>query len=228
MAMASPEQSRRPLRRDAQRNRQRVINAARELFAVRGLEATLNDVAHYARLGVGTVYRRFATKEDLLEAIFEDAMNQLADLAETALRNPDSWEGFVWFIQRMCEISATDRGLREVAFSKAYRGGRVEAARVRLAPTLAELVSRAQADGYLRTELSPTDVPVIGLLAGTVSEYADSINIDLWRRYVALLVDGMRVRPDQTQLPVDALEEEQLDVAMLASNRPAQGDTSEL
>ena len=101
----------RPLRKDAERNRQRILAAARDLFATRGLEPNLNDIAHHAGVGVGTIYRRFSTKEELLEALFEDAMHQLADLAEEALRQPDSWQGFSWYMERMCEMTATDRGL---------------------------------------------------------------------------------------------------------------------
>src|SRR5687768_4994325 len=106
------------LRKDAERNRRRIIEAARELCATRGLDATLNEVAHHANLGVGTVYRRFPTKDALFEAIFQDGMDQLVALAETAADAEDSWEGFAWWVWQMCELTATDRGLREVAFSK--------------------------------------------------------------------------------------------------------------
>jgi AcrR family transcriptional regulator len=206
--------TRRPLRKDAERNRQLVIDAARELFASRGLEATLNDVAHYAGVGVGTVYRRFPTKEELIEAIFEDGINQLTSLAESALRQDDSWQGFVWFVEQMCEITATDRGMREIAFSKTNGGERVEAARVRLVPQLTKLVERAQVDGYLRPCLSPTDMPIFGLLAGTVSEFAGHVDAQLWRRYVAILLDGIRHRRGQAPIEVGALQEEELEVAM--------------
>ena len=77
----------RGLRKDAERNRQRVLEAARELFAVKGMEATLNDVAQHAKVGVGTVYRRFATKEELVDAIFADGIDQVACLAESALQH---------------------------------------------------------------------------------------------------------------------------------------------
>ncbi|MEE6140119.1 TetR/AcrR family transcriptional regulator [Mycobacterium sp. 050128] len=202
------------LRKDAERNRQRVIEAARELFASRGLEATLNEVAHHAGLGVGTVYRRFPTKQELFEAIFEDGIDELTALAESALRHDDSWQGFVWFVEQMCEMTATDRGMREVVFSKAYGGVRVDAARVRLDPPLSKLVERAKDDGYLRPELSSTDMPIFGLLAGTVSEYAGHVDAELWRRYMSILLDGMRHRSDQAPLTVDALGQEQLEVAM--------------
>ena len=204
----------RVLRKDAERNRQRVLDAARELFAEKGLEATLNDVAHHANVGVGTVYRRFATKEELVAAIFVDGMEQLTALAETALQHQDSWLGFAWYVESMCEITATDRGLREIAFSKAYGCERVKACQDRLVPVLTKLVGRAQADGYLRPELSSTDMPLFGLLAGTVSEFAGNVDAGLWRRYVAILLDGMRRHDDQAPIPVQALDSDALDRAM--------------
>ncbi|MGE2714474.1 TetR/AcrR family transcriptional regulator [Mycolicibacterium litorale] len=204
----------RGLRKDAERNRQRVLKAARELFAAKGMEATLNDVARHANVGVGTVYRRFATKEDLVEAVFEDGIDQVVGLAETALQQEDSWDGFVWFVERLCELTATDRGLREMVYSKAYGGYRVECARLRLSPTVSKLVERARGDGHLRPDIQSTDMPIIGLLAGTVSEWAGQVEPDLWRRYVAVLLDGMRHREGQPSLAVDALEQEQMDEAM--------------
>jgi AcrR family transcriptional regulator len=208
------EVTRRPLRKDAERNRQRVIEAARELFALRGLEATLNEVAHHAGLGVGTVYRRFPRKEELLEAIFVDGIKELNALAETALRHDDSWQGFVWFVEQMCEITATDRGMREIVFSRAYGGDRVDAARLQLLPTLLKLVERVQDDGFLRPDLSATDLPIFGLLAGTVSEYAGHVDAELWRRYVAILLAGIRHRTDEAPLAVNALRVEELDAVM--------------
>jgi AcrR family transcriptional regulator len=204
----------RGLRKDAERNRQRVLTAARELFAVEGMEASLNDVARHAGVGVGTVYRRFATKEELVEAIFESGVDEVVCLAEAALRHQDSWEGFVWFVERQCLLTATDRGLREMVYSKAYGGNRVERVRERLAPLMKELVERARRDGYLRPDVESTDMPVIGLLAGTVGEWAGDVDPELWRRYVELLLEGMRCRPDQKPLGVDALGEEQMHAAM--------------
>jgi AcrR family transcriptional regulator len=212
--VSSFETTRRRLRKDAERNRQRVIEAARELFAARGLEATLNDVAHHAGLGVGTVYRRFPTRQELIEAVFEDGVNQLIAQAESALHHDDSWQGFVWFLEQMCESTATDRGAREIVFSRTHGGVRIDAARDRLVPKIEKLVERAQKDGHLRPELSQTDMPIFGLLAGTVSEFAGHVDAQLWRRYVAILLDGIRRRSDQSRLEVDALDDEALDAAM--------------
>lgn len=204
----------RGLRKDAERNRQRVLTAARELFATRGMEATLNDVAHHAGVGVGTVYRRFATKEKLIDAIFEEGIAEVVCLAESALQQDNSWDGFVWFMERQCELTATDRGLREMVYSKAYGGDRVECARKDLVPLVSKLVERARNDGYLRADIEHTDTPIIGLLAGTVSEWAGHVDPELWRRYVALLLEGMRHRPDQKSLAVAALDDDRMQAAM--------------
>lgn len=191
-----------------------MLDAARELFAARGLEATLNDLAHHANVGVGTVYRRFATKDELLEAIFEDAIDQVVAIAEAALQHDDSWTGFASFVQRLCELTAADRGLREIVCSKAYGGYRVECARERLAPHISKLVERAQGDGYLRPEIASTDMPVLSMLAGSVSEWAGGVEPELWRRYVALLLNGMRQCEHQESVEVDALDADQLNEAM--------------
>ncbi len=212
--MTTTGEPRRALRKDAERNRERVLGAARELFAQRGLEATLNDVAHHADVGVGTVYRRFATKQELLDAIFESGIDQIVALAESALDRENSWDGFVWFVEQLCELTATDRGLREMVYSTAYGGYPVECARLRLVPPISKLFERARADGYLRTDAHHTDMPILGMLAGTVSEWAGHVEPELWRRYVALLLDGLRHRDGQTPLPVDALDDDQVNTAM--------------
>lgn len=212
--MSASETTDRTLRKDAERNRKRVLEAARDLFATKGLEPSLNDVAHHAGVGVGTVYRRFATKEELFEAIFEDGVDQLTTLAESALHQPDSWQGFAWFVEQMCEITATDRGLREISFSTAYGGDRVKTAKERLSPLLTRLVERARIDGHLRPGLSDTDMPIFGLLAGTVSEFAGHVDAVLWHRYVTILLDGMRCRSNQLPLPVAALDDDGLEAAM--------------
>jgi AcrR family transcriptional regulator len=212
MTAGDPEAS--SLRKDAERNRRRIIEAARELCATRGLEATLNEVAHHAGLGVGTVYRRFPTKEALFEAIFLDGIGELVNLAESALEAEDSWQGFTGFVWSMCELTATDRGLREIAFSRAHCGNRVDAGRTLLEPRISKLVERAQRDGYLRPDLSSTDMPLCGLMTGAVSEYASDVAPDLWRRYVAILLQGMRCQPGQERLSVDALSKGELHTAM--------------
>ena len=96
----------RPLRRDAERNRQRILKAASEVFNERGLEVSLDEIARYAGVGVGTVYRRFRTKEELVEALFVDRIDSIAAIAEKALEASDPWSGLVSFMEQMAEMLA--------------------------------------------------------------------------------------------------------------------------
>ncbi|QUR67794.1 TetR/AcrR family transcriptional regulator [Mycobacterium spongiae] len=208
----------RPLRRDAAHNRQRIVDAARDLFAMRGLEASHNEVAHHAGVGVGTVYRRFPTKESLVDATFEDGIDEITALGHCALNKPDSWLGLAYFVEEMCQLTARDQGLREAVFSREYGGDRVEAARVRLYPMVAEVVERARADGYLRADINDSDLALMSIIAGAVNEFAGDIRPDLWRRYVTIFLDGMRADGDQALLPVEALSADQHDAAMRSWN----------
>src|SRR3954454_13168984 len=95
-----PETTTRALRRDAALNRERLLAAARELFAEQGLNVTLNDIAHHAGVGVGTAYRRFANKEAVIDALFEEELQKVAGVANEALTDPDAWSGLVTFLER--------------------------------------------------------------------------------------------------------------------------------
>src|ERR671921_857965 len=107
--MAAPRN--RSLRKDAARNRERLLAAAAELFAERGLNVTLNDIAHRAGVGVGTAYRRFANKDEVIDALFEQRLEGVIAVAEDALRDPDPWRGLVTFLARSLEMQFGDRGL---------------------------------------------------------------------------------------------------------------------
>src|SRR3954470_8632559 len=102
----------RPLRRDAERNRRRILRAAGEVFAERGLGVTMDDIAERADVGVGTVYRRFPEKELLVEALFEDRVEELVSLAQQALAEADPWEALVGFLERGQALQASNRGLK--------------------------------------------------------------------------------------------------------------------
>ncbi len=184
----------RPLRADAARNRERILEAAAEVFAERGLDATLDDVAQKAGLGVGTVYRRFASKEDLVEALFEKTIHEVVAVAEEAAAKEDSWEGLVWFLERATEMQAKDLGLRDVILHGGTGQDRVSLARSKIVSPVTHLVERAQQDGHLRPDFLPTDIPIIELMVSSVAAYTSSVAPDLWRRYLSIVLDGLVVR----------------------------------
>jgi len=196
----------RALRRDAEANRQRVLRAAAEVFSERGLEVTLDDVAHRAGVGVGTVYRRFPNKEALAEALFVEKLQAVADLAEDAMTNPDPWEALAGFIERATELVSADRGLRQIVMFASYGKDQVDRALARLQPVVTKMVERAQREGAVRADLRAADIPLIEFMLTTAAEYAWHVRRDVWRRYLVLLLDGLRpARSAPTALPEPAL-----------------------
>jgi AcrR family transcriptional regulator len=185
----------RPLRRDAELNRQRIIEAAREVYAERGLTATFDDIAHRAGVGIGTVYRRFPTKEALLEVALEERLEQHALAAEAALRAPTAWEGLTTFLRETAEMHAADRGLRDVALGAEIGLRHLARIRDRVVPTMTRLIERAQAEGSLRPDVTVEDMPVGMMMVSEVAHHSDTIRPGIYLRYLQLLLDGLRRAP---------------------------------
>lgn len=207
----------RPLRADAARNQQRILAAARELFATRGLEITLDDVAEHAKVGVGTVYRRFANKQELIAGVFEENVEHMAEQAELALDHPDAWLGLVQFFEYACRHMAVNRGLGEVLMSIDEGRERFACLRDRMQPAVAKVVDRARNAGELRPEAEPADFFAVIHMVDWVADFARSVNPEVWRRYLAMLLDGLRAdTKSRESLPVGALTDEQIHEAKTA------------
>src|SRR5579863_3572769 len=179
-----------PRRKDAERNRRRLLAAAREVFRDRGVAATLHDVARQAGLGVGTVYRHFANKEELIDALFDDMVETVDGYLREAEGEPDAWLGLTRALQQACEVQAFDRGLREVMLGNAGGPERQRQMRDRVAPKVDALVARAQEQGSLRADVVSGDFPILQLMVGAVTDHTGQP--DLWRRYLTIIVDGLR------------------------------------
>jgi len=185
------------VRRDAERNRQRIIAAAHEVFRERGLSATLDDIARHAGVGVGTAYRRFANKEELIDALFEDMIDTVEAIAAEAAADPDPWHGFATSLEKVCEVQAFDRGLREVMLGTG-RGPQRQAQMLgRIKPLIDGLIDRAKEQGALRPDVQPWDLPMIQIMVAAVTDKTG--HPDLWRRYLHLLLDGLRAQPGATE-----------------------------
>jgi len=187
------------LRKDAELNRRRVLAAAREVFRDRGVAATLNDVAHHAGVGVGTVYRRFPDKEALIDALYDTMIETVETATAEALDEPDAWVGLAICLEKVCEVQAMDRGLREVLLGTGNGPQRHAQMQDRVGPLLDQLVARAKEQGGLRPDVLPADFAIIQLMLGAITEHLGQP--DLWRRYLALLLDGMRARAGLPPLP---------------------------
>lgn len=198
--MTELDAPRRPLRADAERNRLKILAAAREVFAERGFAATLDDIAAHAGVGVGTVYRRFPDKDALIDALFEERLAGVAELGRRALAAEDPWEGFVSFLTEGAALQARDRGLKE---AMVFRGrDRASRARATIAPIATELVARAQAAGRLRADLEVLDVPIINMMVLSIADLTRDISPDSYRRMLQIVIDGLATsREAPTPLP---------------------------
>src|SRR5215218_4409417 len=160
--LAYPEK---PLRADARRNRDRILKAARAVFADQGTDAQMDDVAKRAKVGVGTVYRHFPTKEALLDALVRERFLEIAGYAEEALRHEDAWEGFCELIWRAAERNAVDRAFCEAV---AFTDQSTVVAETGLERSTKELMERAKAQGRMREDATTMDVALIMCGAGSV------------------------------------------------------------
>jgi AcrR family transcriptional regulator len=188
------------LRADAAENRQRIIEAAREVFADQGVDAPLEEIVRRAGVGIATLYRRFPTRDDFVAASFEDKMAQYAEAVEQALADPDPWSGFCDYLERVCAMQAADQGLRDVLTMTFPSAKALEQERDRAVRGLTELIARAQAQGDLRDDFVPEDVILVlmansGVIHGT-REHAPSA----WERLVGFLIDAFRA-DRATELP---------------------------
>ncbi len=164
----------RPLRKDAARNRELLIESARVVFARRGLEASLDDIAHQAGLGVGTAYRHFANKYELATALMQQTIDLMVDSAEQALTADDPWDGLVSFLEAALTAQTVDRGLREVLMG-VHDPEKMEQVHDRLIGPISELLLRAQRAGRIRADADTTDLGfIIGMLC-TVADMAAAI-----------------------------------------------------
>ena len=178
-------------RADARRNHQKVLEAARKLFAEHGLEAQMDEIARAAGVGVGTVYRHFPTKEDLLQALAQARFDALADAARAAREIEDPWEAFAGFMTYAARVMAEDRALSE-AMDQHSDVCAAASQRVGLLELTAELVERAQASGQLRGDIVAWDVPSLVCGLGRAVRAREGMPTMSWERFLEIVLAGLR------------------------------------
>jgi AcrR family transcriptional regulator len=189
----------RVLRADARRNREAVIGAAKKLFADQGLDAQMPDVAKAAKVGVGTVYRHFPTKDDLIAALAVERFERLAEKAREGIEAEDPWQGLCDFIRFSAQIQADDRGLCEVMGSRPEVMNE-SAYAVGLDDLCGKLVKRAQRSGDLRKDLDWEDIPMVVCGVGRITQVETGPGTGRWPRLVEVILDGLRA-PGCGKLP---------------------------
>lgn len=165
----------RGLRVDAERNRSRIIEAAREIFAEQGIDAPIYDVAQHAGVGVGTLYRRFPTRADLIAGAFADQMTAFADGVRAALADPDPWHGFCGYVERLCAVQRRNRAFCDVLTMTFPSALKFESARREIYAGFTELIERAKAAGALRDDFVPEDLLMVLMAnAGVIAATGDA------------------------------------------------------
>ena len=205
----------RPLRRDAERNRQRILDAARELVAEVGLDISHDDIARAAEVGVGTVYRRFPDKQQLIDELFDERVDQIIAIVDAAREYEDPWQGLYAFVSGNLELQASDQGLKELMLGNSRASELAQRAQRRIGPAVTELVRRAHESGQLRPDVGVEDFPLIQMMVGAVMEDARHIDPNLWRRALSLVLAGYRAGPHPDPLPGRMASPEQIEQVLM-------------
>jgi AcrR family transcriptional regulator len=162
------------------------------VFRRKGLDVPLDEIAREAGVAIGTLYNRFPSRGELVDAALGPRALRAVGLAERAARVEDPWQGFTSLVQDTCELFADDRGYADVYRSSVTGTPVIAAAQERLSALKATIVERAKRAGALRADVEPTDIALITWsIVGTMDATRD-IAPDAWRRHLALLLDGLR------------------------------------
>jgi len=181
------------LRADAARNRERIIAAAAAVFAERGLDAATAEIAHRAGVGEATLFRRFPTKDDLIDAIIETRMDEVATLVDAAADDPDPTVALERVMQVLVKQFSRDKGFFEAAGERCMNDPKFQAQRERGLAAVGRLLKRAQDAGAVRRDLSPSDISFLAGSAMYAMEVSKpGLRDDLWKRYLRVILDGMK------------------------------------
>lgn len=200
----------RPLRADAERNRLRIIAAARELFAQRGLEVSLDEVADAAEVGVGTVYRRFANRDELIAAVLVEHLRSVVATSAEIVDADDPWAAVVDLMMWLVETMAADRGMAAIMVRVDHSHPDIEAAKRQMLDVIERMFRRAHTAGVIRPDLAATDFVALLTMLLPVVEATRSVAPGAWRRYLDLMLDAIRPGPGRSPLGAPPITVDQL------------------
>jgi AcrR family transcriptional regulator len=182
------------LRADAARNRARIVAAAAEVLAERGLDASTAEIAQRAGVGEATLYRRFPHKQDLVDAILEAKMSESNDLIAECAADPDPARGLRrFFVDLLEKKMQDDLGYLEAMHDRCMTNPRFKPLRMRWLELVGVLARRAKEAGVLRDDVQPQDLGfLLTAVAGTMHAPVQGVRDDLWKRYAGIILDGLR------------------------------------
>lgn len=179
------------LRADARRNRDTIVATARALFAERGLDVPMDEIAKRAGVGSGTLYRHFATREDLVTAVFLERVAENVAAVERALQDEDPWRGFTSYVRTTASSQAADRAMADL-LAIGHPSQELRALQARGYKGFTELAARAQASGKLRADFTSEDLILLYMAVAGITRYAGPTAPAAAERFVAFALDGYR------------------------------------
>ena len=192
-AVGVTDAARSGLRADAERNRNAIIAAARAVFAEHGLGASLDEIARRAGVGNATLYRRFPTREELVQAALLGPMSEYVAAAEEGLADTDPWAGFRDYLLRLLQLQARDRGLADLLTTTiSTPTGELEQLRGTAFDLTQRLIQRAQDAGRLRADFRHQDLPLLLMANAGLVQRTQAGAPDSWRRVAAFVLDGLQ------------------------------------
>jgi AcrR family transcriptional regulator len=195
------EQVRHMLRSDAQDNRDRIVDAARALFSERGIDVTMRAVARRAGVGPATLYRRFPTKQLLVDEVFADELRACRAIVEDGCADADPWRGFCSVVERVTELNVRNHGFVDAFVSAHPDVDSFAAHRAALLRMLTVLAGRAQATGQLRPDFVIDDLVLVMLAGRGLSSTLPARRVQAARRLAALAIDAFRAGDENAVLP---------------------------
>ncbi|MDI3405758.1 TetR/AcrR family transcriptional regulator [Streptomyces cavernicola] len=208
-----------PLRKDAQRNRELVLAAAREVYAEQGVEAPLDVIARRAGVGNATLYRRFPDRAALIEAVFHATLASVIEAGEEARRAEDPWAGLNGYLDRVFTVLAADRGANDLMTTGIEGVPTLERLHVHNAETFAGLLDRCRDRGLVRADVVTEDLLLSLAAVGRAAPALEAAVPGSWRRPLALLIDGLRAEGAHP-LPTEPLTSDQLTAVLGELNHP--------
>lgn len=181
------------MRADALRNRDRLMAAATELFAERGVDVPLDDIARQAQVSIGTLYNHFPNRGALLDAVLPERLAELDRLAASAMADPNPWQGFADFLDGLFVIQARDRSMNEAIARSPVGSFDVSAECGRAGGVLDSVVRRAKEAGALRADFRADDLTTLVWAMSKVISMSDGDDA-VWRRHLGFVLDGLRAR----------------------------------
>jgi AcrR family transcriptional regulator len=208
------EQTRRPLRRDAREHREKLLSAAQREFAARGVDASLEKIARDAGVAIGTLYRHFPTRLDLLMAAFKPRLREFLDGATKALEMDDPWEGFAYYLENLFRVQAGDRGFNDFLSRRFTDNAETERIHDQMCQQIGDVLARAQEAGEARPDITQADIINLIWSNGRIIDATSATAPNAWRRYLYLMLDAYRAERAHP-LPEPPMTDQQLYDAMV-------------